>query len=244
MAWFRHRVEVTAAPAAAPKPRAGRPTAQPCSERGCQREHRVLCDYHDRRGNRCPTAWCPAHVVSMGDWRLCRRHARLSRALAPAEFRGELPAPDLDNRSPSLVAYVAEALDPAVRSLLTQVARPARDEVIGVDPLSLVVPRTGTRRWIQAWKLYDSTGPLLRIGLETEEDRDGEFALRLNGRVVLRSVPPWIAARRAGTATDEEDGAREGYFSTLMDQHLRPAVLAEERWMRRWEKPLPALARR
>ena len=234
--WYRRRpasVEVEESAPVGP----GQATDAPCTVPGCTGADRVGCDYRDRRGTPCPTAWCPEHVVIVGEWHLCRRHASLSRALAPAEFRGELPAPDLDNRAPSLAFYLRDALDQRVRQLLDEVTRTSEGEVVGIEPLTLVVPRPGSRRWTSGWKLYDGTGPLLRIGVEVEEASDPECSVRLNGRVILRCVPPWIEARGSAAATPGGTDQREGFYAAVVDHHLRPAVLDEDRWMRRWEHP-------
>lgn len=236
MAWFR-RGSVTLVGRSPSRQSRGTPTSQLCSEHGCLGANRVVCDYQDRRGHACPTAWCPAHIVVVGEWHLCRRHARLVRALAPAEFRGWLPAPDLTNRSPSLTAYLAEAFDPHVRRILEELLRADHGERIGVDPLIVTLGRSGTRRWTLAWKLYDSTGPLLRISVEVDETRDPEAAMRLNGRVILRWIPPWIAARRAGVAGSQQSAKeRDEFARSVVETHVRPALLDEERWMRRFDR--------
>ncbi len=241
MAWFR-RGPVTLVGGPPSRRSQGTPTEQICSERGCLGANRVVCDYQDRRGRPCPTAWCPAHVVVVGDWHLCRRHARLVRALAPAEFRSWLPAPDLTNRSPSLAAYLAESFDPHIRRILVELLRPEEGEHIGVDPLLVTLGRSGTRRWTLAWKAYDSTGPLLRISVEVDETRDPEAAIRLNGRIILRWVPPWIAARRAGVSSPEQSAeARDEFARSVVETHVRPALLDEERWMRRFERQRAAI---
>ena len=173
---------------------------QLCSEPGCDGPDRVTCDYRDRRGTPCPTAWCPQHIVKVNAWHLCRRHARIVQSLAPVEFRGELPAPDLDNRAPSLASYLADTLDEPMRTLLSELARPALGEYVATEALNLVTSVSGGRRWSQGWKLFDNTGPLLRIGVEVDEKRDPECGVRLNSRVVLRFVPPWIRERSAARA--------------------------------------------
>jgi hypothetical protein len=241
MAWFR-RGSVTLAVNRSSRHSPGTPTSQLCSERGCLGADRVVCDYQDRRGRSCPTAWCPAHIVVVGEWHLCRRHARLVKALAPREFRGWLPAPDLANRSPSLAAYLAEAFDPHIRRILGELLRPDDGEQIGIDPLIVTLGRSGTRRWTEAWKLYDNTGPLLRISVEVDETRDPEAALRLNGRIILRWVPPWIAARRAGATGPEQSAeARDEFARGVIETHVRPALLDEERWMRRFDRQRAAI---
>jgi len=222
----------------------GQSTTLPCSEPGCQGPDRVTCDYRDRRGAPCPTAWCPEHIRQVGAWHLCRRHARVVEVLAPVEFRGQLPPPDIDNRAPSLAAYLAEQLDAPMRQLLGEICQTERDEHVATETLMLVTGPTGSRRWTESWKLYDSTGPLVRIGVEVEEATDPECAIRLNARVILRCVPPWIEERTSGapaTSPDEAETRRRAFFGAVMEQHVRPAVLAEERWVRRWERSHVAL---
>jgi len=116
---------------------------------------------------------------------------------------------------------------------------------VAAEALNLVTSVSGGRRWSQGWKLFDNTGPLLRIGVEVDEKRDPECGVRLNSRVVLRFVPPWIRERSAAAPfpAEEEAERRRVFFETLMEQHVRPAVVAEERWVRRWERSAQAGAR-
>ncbi len=227
--------EIVGVPAASP----GHPSEQPCSEPGCQATERVSCDYRDRRGAPCPTSWCPDHVVKVNSWHLCRRHARVVQALAPVEFRGQLPPPDLGNRAPSLASYLAEALDSRMRAALTALCRTTSGESVAAEALTLVTNQDRSRRWAQGWKLFDNTGPLLRIDVEVDEARDPECAFRLNSRVILRCVPPWIQDRKAAVPPVEggEDATlRQAFYDGLMEQHVWPALVAEEHWMRRWER--------
>jgi hypothetical protein len=227
--------EIVGVPAASP----GHPSSLPCSEPGCQAPDRVSCDYRDRRGAPCPTAWCADHVMTLHSWHLCRRHARLVQALAPVEFRGELPAPDLNNRAPSLASYLAEALDSRMRAALGELCRPVNGERVAQEALNLVTTPTRGRRWAQGWTLFDNTGPLLRIDVEVDEALDPGCAIRLNSRVILRCVPPWIQDRATGVRPAEgaeEEKRRQLFYDSLMEQHVRPALVAEEHWVRRWER--------
>jgi hypothetical protein len=226
--------EIVGVPAASP----GHPSDLPCSEAGCQASERVSCDYRDRRGSPCPTAWCADHVVTVHSWHLCRRHARVVQALAPVEFRGQLPQPDLDNRAPSLTSYLAEALDARMRAALAELGHPRNGEHVSAETLTLVNTQNRGRRWAQGWKLFDNTGPLLRIDVEVDEERDPECAIRLNSRVILRFVPPWIQDRKSAVKPvggAEDDQRRQTFYDGLMEQHVRPALVAEEHWVRRWE---------
>ena len=249
--WLRRRPQAVAADPVDERTVIGRRTEIPCSAPACQGADRVRCDYVDRRGTPCPTAWCPDHVVVVvGRGHYCRRHARLAEVLAPIEFRGAIDPPDLDNRAPSLVAFLAGEVGPRVRELLTELVRPDLGESLADDPLHLVMTRARTRRWAQGWKLFDSAGPVLRIDVEVDEESDPEFALRLNGRVILRCVPPWIAERRAAagaasrpvTGTEDAELSRQSFVERLIDNQLRPAAIAEERWVRRWAPAGPGRA--
>ena len=232
-------IEVIGVPASS----SGQPSSLPCSWSGCQAANRVSCDYRDRRGAPCPTAWCADHVATINLWHLCRRHARVVQALAPAEFRGELPRPDLDNRAPSLASHLAEALDPRMRAALGELCRPANGERVAGEALNLVTTQTRGRRWVQGWKLFDNTGPLLRIDVEVDEALEPGCAVRLNSRVILRCVPPWIQDRAAAVRQlegAEDEQRRQVFYESLMEQHVRPALVAEERWVRRWERSASA----
>ncbi len=265
--WLRRRPQAVVADPVDERTVIGRRTEIPCSAPGCEGADRVRCDYVDRRGTPCPTAWCPDHVVAVaGRGHYCRRHARLAHVLAPIEFRGAIDPPDLDNRAPSLVAFLAEEVGPRVRELLAELVRPDLGESLADDPLHLVMTRARTRRWAQGWKLFDNAGPVLRIGVEVDEESDPEFALRLNGRVILRCVPPWIAERRAGseangparseahepaasgaavrpaTGTEDAERSRQSFVERLVDHQLRPAAIAEDRWVRRWAPAGPGRA--
>jgi len=158
---------------------------------------------------------------------------------APMEFRGELSPPDLDNRSPSLASFLAEALDARMRAALGELCRPVNGERVAPEALTLVTNQHRDRRWAQGWKLFDNTGPLLRIDVEVDEARDPECAIRLNSRVILRCVPPWIQDRRAAVTPiqgEEDEKRREAFYENLMEKHVRPALVAEEHWVRRWER--------
>ena len=78
--------------------------------------------------------------------------------------------------------------------------------------------------------------------VEVGEARDPECAFRLNSRVILRCVPPWIQDRKAyvpPVAEAEAERRRQAFYDSLMEQHVWPALVAEERWVRRWE-PTPS----
>jgi hypothetical protein len=239
VALLRRQKAVEAKIVGVPAASLGHPGSLPCFEPGCEAPDRVSCDYRDRRGAACPTAWCADHIVTVNSWHLCRRHARVVQALAPVEFRGEVPPPDLDNRAPSLTSYLAEALDARMRATLEEVCRPGNGERVADEALTMVTNQDRSRRWAQGWKLFDNTGPLLRIDVEVDEAREPECAIRLDSRVILRFVPPWILDRRAAVPPvegAENENRRQAFYDGLMELHVRPALVAEEHWVRRWER--------
>jgi hypothetical protein len=203
-------------PAASP----GHPSEQPCSEPGCQAENRVSCDYRDRRGIPVPD----------GVVRRPRRDGQLLASLPPSRPhrpgprprgvpRASCPRPTWTTARPRWRPTSPRRLDSRMRAALTALSRPASGERVGTEALTLVTDQNRGRRWAQGWKLFDNTGPLLRIDVEVDEARDPECALRLNSRVILRCVPPWIQDRKAHGATGGGGRGREAPSGLLRRPH-------------------------
>ncbi len=76
------------------------------------------CEYVDRRGRECRTAWCIEHRVTIEDRVYCRRHAGVVSALPSLDSSLAVSLPDLDNRAPSLVGWVSRQIDGDVWRLL------------------------------------------------------------------------------------------------------------------------------
>ena len=113
----------------------------PCRARGCANHNGVLCHYIDRRGRRCDTAWCPNHWATVGGIVYCRRHAGTIAAIGYFDHPAGMP--DVDNRAPSLVNWVARDLDAFVAATLVQVRDPGGDLRAGAGG---VHPRRPSRR--------------------------------------------------------------------------------------------------
>ena len=178
----------------------------PCSETACARQDGAPCEYVDRRGKKCPTAWCPEHQYVVGEAFYCRRHAGMMAALLtlPEEDR---ECPDLDNRAPSLLEHVARRLHQAAVQMLQEMGAEYPGSSIVVDALHVTKggpPRV--RGWEHRWRLLDHTGPLATIGIRVDEDADIVVQVKVDGVVVHTAEPPWIAVRAA--ASDEEETAR------------------------------------
>src|SRR5579864_7315969 len=92
-----------------------------CQARGCHNPTALQCSYVDKRGRTCSGVFCPAHWGVVGGDVYCRRHASTVRALGE-NARGRLGLPDVDNRGPSLVNWIAGELDGRLRALLTDMS--------------------------------------------------------------------------------------------------------------------------
>lgn len=214
---FWKKGDVVPASPAAPTPRPVLRGYLPCSERGCPNHDAVACAYVDRRGQVCPTAWCPAHQVVLNGAPFCRRHGRLSSGVD--EFQTETLRPDINNRSPSLVDFVADALEPRVVAQLQSLCRPGSNDQVAEERLRWVRPQGGgARRWDRGWKVYDHTGVIVKVTIEVDEGSDPEVGVRVGLITVAQAIPPWIDRRRRGLPAlpaDEDARVRESFYSGL-----------------------------
>jgi len=157
-----------------------------CQARHCAGHNAVPCGYRDRRGRLCPGQFCPRHSESVDGVTFCRRHAGTVRALDGA---GQLP--DVDNRAPSLVHWIANDLDKAVRNLLTSVAHPG-ERLLFDNAVRVVLDADRRGRWERSWKLIDSAGIVIKVTVEVDERSDPSVRVRVGSEIVAQRVPPWI----------------------------------------------------
>jgi len=187
----------------------------PCTEVDCIDMTGLLCEYVDRRGRHCRTAWCPQHRVVLNNRVYCRRHGGVVAAVPYSANQPTAALPDIDNRAPSLVNWVSRELDAAVRTrLLSEVTPQAPGELVA-DPVALVFTGFDRHRaWEKAWKLVGHTGTTRRVSLLVEETLDSEVVVKVGTNVVDRLVPPWIERRtEAGADTPIDDEARRERFN-------------------------------
>lgn len=166
-----------------------------CSEHGCDLASGVPCQYVDRRNRTCKSAWCPNHRIVVDGQVYCRRHAGVISAL-PQDGHSSSPLPDLENRAPSLVSWVARELDADIRgALLAEIDEATGGQLIA-DPVYLIfVGPERVRTWERAWKLAAHTGATLRVALLVEEEADTEVKVKIGSNVLGAVVPPWITKR-------------------------------------------------
>ena len=231
----RHAPWSPTAPPGAPAPVPATPTSGvarfpttegdlPCGARGCPNHSGVLCHYIDRRGRRCDTAWCPNHWATVGGIVYCRRHAGTIAAIGYFDHPAGMP--DVDNRAPSLVNWVARDLDAFVAATLVQSA--TQGETFVREPVvSTHADRSGGRRYERGWKLVDHTGLRLVVAVYVVEGDDITIRVRVGSGVVAEGIPPWVERHRRGIEVPEEtDRAQRSLFYAFLQKHIVAAVRA------------------
>lgn len=174
-----------------------------CAEPGCGRTDGIRCPYTDRRGRQCSTTWCPDHYRVHDGLPYCRRHAGVVRALAGAGSADQ--GPDVDNRAPSLVDWVANEVAGQVRDLLIGIRGDCASLQLVADPTSLLAQGTPRQRsWTRSWKLADHTGVVLKLSLTVDEEKDSEVVARVDSVPAGSIVPPWIRMRGDGVQVDDD----------------------------------------
>jgi hypothetical protein len=217
----RARTENTPAPAANGTPNPASTPGIPCGLTGCTNETAAPCSYLDGRGRACQSAYCPEHGVTIDGAFYCRRHAGIVRALGSSVTPGS-GLPDLDNRAPSLVNWIARDLDANVRRLLT--ASASRGEsVIADETVRVVRDFNRHARWEQSWRLVDHTGLILKITIQVLEENDTLVRVHVGSGVIADGVPPWIVRRSENGDMASDDEQRKRFYQWL-DESIFMAV--------------------
>jgi hypothetical protein len=215
----RSRPDAAAAATSASAPVAS--TEVWCTLTGCTNETAAPCVYQDGRGRACDAQYCPEHGETINGKFYCRRHAGIVRAVgAGAEPNGGLP--DLDNRAPSLVNWIARDLDANVRRLLGAAA--GRGESVLADETVRVVRDFNRKaRWEQSWRLVDHTGLILKVTIQVLEEHDSLVRVHVGSGVIADGVPPWIV-RRSEEHDMASDAEQRQRFYQWLDESIFLAV--------------------
>ncbi|GAC1344145.1 MAG: hypothetical protein NVSMB29_17500 [Candidatus Dormibacteria bacterium] len=197
-----------------------------CSRVGCSETTGVACQYVDRRGRRCATAWCPAHQCTIQARPYCPRHGGVVQAVIAAGTTST-PLPDIDNRAPSLVQFVAEAVTEKIVETLH--ASWPGDLETGVFPLQLTYLGPERRRfWSRRWTLHSHRGDEVTVRLGVAEDRSDLVLVRVDSDTVAELVPPWISHRSTA-----DEAVRQAFFANVVEA----ARVAVEQAYRREANP-------
>jgi hypothetical protein len=194
-----------------------------CTMRGCANHTAQLCAYRDRRERSCSAKICPAHSILLGGITYCRRHAGTVQAIG--ELAGDQSGhPDIDDRAPSLVDWIARDLDRDIRTLLARAARPG-ESVIADDSARLAHDFRRNSRWERSWRLVEHTGPILNVTLHVAEADDSLVHVRVGTETVADGVPPWIARRREGQDVEAAiDISQRRLFYRYLEETISEAV--------------------
>ncbi len=225
----RRRLGVLPATALFRRRESSAPVAPPfsgiaCTMRGCANHTAQLCAYRDRRERSCSATICPAHGISLGGNTYCRRHAGTVQAIGDLA-RDQSGHPDVDDRAPSLVDWIARDIDRDIRRLLARSARPG-ESVLADDAARLKHDHRRNARWERSWRLVEHTGPVLNVTLHVTEDDDSLIHVRVGTETVVDGVPPWIARRRDGQDVEAAiDISQRQLFYRYLQETIAEAVV-------------------
>jgi hypothetical protein len=131
-----------------------------------------------------------------------------------------VPLPDLNNRAPSLVDWIAREIDADVwRLLLKESASPPADQLVS-DPVTLIfVGFERQRAWERAWRLNSHLGFVDRVSIAVAEHDETTVLVKVGDNIVAQAVPPWIQRRAQGTfaETGEDRRERDAFYRGLLD---------------------------
>jgi hypothetical protein len=191
--------------------------------RGCDNRTAQLCAYRDRRERSCAITICPAHGISLGGITYCRRHAGTVQAIGELA-RDQSGHPDIDDRAPSLVDWIARDIDRDIRTLLARSARPG-ESVVADDAARLAHDFRRNSRWERSWRLVEHTGPILNVTLHVTEADDSQVHVRVGTETVADGIPPWIARRREGQDVEAAiDISQRRLFYRYLEETISEAV--------------------
>jgi hypothetical protein len=196
----------------------------PCSMRRCSNMTAQPCSYRDRRERSCPTAFCPAHSVSVGGATYCRRHAGTVQAIGELA-KNPSGLPDLSDRGPGLVNWIARDLDKNIRTLLARTVRPG-ESVIVDDVVRLKHDHWRQARWERSWRIVEHTGPVLAVTVQMSEEDESRVHVRVGAEMVADSVPPWIARRSQGVEVEAAiDISQRQLFYQMLEDNISAAIV-------------------
>jgi hypothetical protein len=182
-----------------------------CAEDGCGLIG-SRCSYVYGRGRQCGFCVCILHEHLTGGQSLCRRHATVMKALAVQD--GILP--DVDDRSASLVAWIAGDIDQDVRRLLSAVQLEEGGEIVGsmLNSRFVTVGPKRERRWRCDWKLISHTGILTFATVTVDASRPDQVIVIVDGEELARLTAPWISLR----ASDPDQRVRDRviFYNSLL----------------------------
>ena len=182
--------------------------APPCSRTRCRNPTEALCDYRDRLGFGCVTAWCSDHAHHVMGAAYCPRHAGILRAIWGSANPDQLPP--VNSRAVSLTSWVANAIDEEIHGLLKDMADPHAHEIVVVDPLTCVeLPGVKGFSWQRTWRLTAHGETSLAVSVDVGEGTDRSVHIRVGQVVVTHIVPPWVEQHQLHLDLSEHEETRQ-----------------------------------
>ncbi|MGH7723278.1 MAG: hypothetical protein ACRENL_10705 [Candidatus Dormibacteria bacterium] len=175
----------------------------------------------------CPTAWCPADRAVFEGAIYCALHAATMGGLQ--WDYGDSPHPDLDNRLPALVSWIARIAEDDIVATLRSICRD-RDEVLVSDPVRRVILGVQRERsWERAWKVCSAVGVSARVAIAVAEADPRWVLVKVNSTVVAH-----LPAPETGVGAEPRPAQVEALFRDL----VMPVALALDFWQQ--GKPIDA----
>lgn len=209
---------------------------------GCGRTSGYRCSYTDPTGRRCGY-WCEEHSAFLHGRNWCQRHANSVKWIHARDGSiyeiGRQAA--LDDRSPNLVAMLVDDLNADVSAHLAAVFKRYRQVQIVTDahirtaqipkgrvehtPTGPVVLNEGAEvAWERGWGVFSHTGYLARVILRVTATEPPVVHVVVNGVLVLRRVPDWIANR--GKGGDAQAG-RAAFRAAVLDAIRKQIIVPQ-----------------
>jgi hypothetical protein len=153
------------------------------------------------------------HVTVVEGVGYCPRHAGIIRALAQSAAKSERPK--VASRAPSMIHWVAEALGPEIAGMAAGLGRRG-DYTLYARVMQMFLDEPMQHhRWERSWELHGPSG-VFQIYVDATEETDIVIRVRLDEKVLLRTVPPWIENHQNGTPPDDEQRVREQFFQRVV----------------------------
>jgi hypothetical protein len=133
--------------------------------------------------------------------------------------------PDVSDRGPALVNWIARDLDKDIRTLLARTVRPGESLIVD-DAVRLAHDHWRQARWERSWRIVDHTGPVVAVTLHLSEDDQSRVYIKVGAEMVADSVPPWIARRSQGVEVEAAiDISQRQMFYQLLEENISAAVI-------------------
>jgi hypothetical protein len=162
--------------------------------------------------------------VTLAGVTYCRRHAGTVQAIG--ELAGNSSGlPDISDRGPGLINWIARDLDKDIRTLLARSCRPGESLVVD-DAVRLAHDHWRRARWERSWRIVEHTGPVLAVTVQMSEEDDSRVHVRVGAEMVSDTVPPWIARRSQGVEVEAAiDISQRQLFYQLLEENIAAAVI-------------------